>query len=214
MKKTLPKIVESANASPPVEIVILNYNSDDDLHEYIRDGSYGKLENGSVLTYYRYINRDYYHMAHARNLSVVVSQGEQIVISSTDIIPSAKYFGTVRECLRRLKFAWLYVEGYNGVVILERKEFIAMGGYDERFEFYGPEDRDLADRLRRRYGNGHGLPKGLLTVIKTLNIEKEKNYRLDITKQEMSKRMRPIYDENVRNNILVANAGKKWGSWD
>ena len=37
LKKTLPLTIQAADASPPVEIVVLNYNSKDDLEDYIMD---------------------------------------------------------------------------------------------------------------------------------------------------------------------------------
>jgi len=35
LKKTIPHIIRAANISPPVEIVVINYGSEDDLNEYI-----------------------------------------------------------------------------------------------------------------------------------------------------------------------------------
>jgi len=64
-----------------------------------------------------------------------------------------------------------------GIIFCKKDEFISAGGYDERIEFYGGEDRDLDSRLVRR-GTKFGLvPKGLMSVIRTPNSQKIKNYR-------------------------------------
>ena len=36
LKKTMPHLIKAAIKSPPVEIVILDYNSKDDLEKYIK----------------------------------------------------------------------------------------------------------------------------------------------------------------------------------
>lgn len=213
LKKTMPYLIESANASPPVEIMILDYNSPDDLTDYIREVLDSKsLINGNCLSYAKYSGRNYYHMAHARNLSVKASSGSVIVIMSADIYPSSEFVPTIRKMIPH--YAWLYDVRYRGVIAIHRQEFIDAGGYDERFEFYGPEDRDLESRLHRRGCQGGILPPGLLNVFSTPDEVKVKNYRLFLSKKEMSRQMRPIYDENVRNNVLVVNLEQGWGQWD
>lgn len=201
LKKTMPYLIEGANGNPPVEIVILDYNSPDDLNEYIKDYP--------QVTYYKYTGRNYYHMAHARNLSVKKSSGNIIAIMSADIYPSKDFVPTIRKMIHDC--TWLYDERYKGAIVIHRQEFIDAGGYDERFEFYGPEDRDLEARLKRRGKQSKILPPGLLHVIPTPDEIKVKNYRLKLSKKEMSQQMRPIYEENIRNNVLVANQNCHWG---
>lgn len=214
LKKTMLYLIEAANASPPVEILILDYNSPDDLEEYM--GVVGSvagvlLEGGSRVSYVKYSGRDHYHMAHARNLSVKASAGEYIVTLSADIFPSVDFVSVVREMLAEGDYVWMHGKRYTGAVVCERGEFVAAGGYDERFEFYGPEDTDLNARLTRRGGKMGRLPAGLLSVVKTPNEEKIRNYRLQLSKREMHQRMKAIYEENERNQIVVANEGKEWG---
>ena len=60
LKKTLPHLIAAVNASPPVEIVILDYNSPDDLEEYIgiiKETT--QLTDGNVISYVKYSRRDY-----------------------------------------------------------------------------------------------------------------------------------------------------------
>ena len=212
LKKVMPSLIAAANASPPVEIVILDYNSPDDLQEYIKVKT--PLEEGNRLICVKYGGVDYYRMAHARNLSVLASAGEYVVISSADIILSENYFEVVREMLSEGDYVWL---GHNlrfiGVLVCKREEFINAGGFDERFEFYGKEDKDLVLRLERRGGKTARLPAGLLRLIPTSKEDKLKNYRLPLSRREVKKLSTPIYEENIRNGVLVANVGKEWGKW-
>lgn len=214
LKKVMPSLIAAANASPPVEIVILDYNSPDNLQEYIKEARGLGFKKGTSLTCVKYGGVDYYRMAHARNLSVLASVGEYIVISCADIILSENYFEVVREMLSEGDYMWM---GHNlrfiGVVVCKREEFISAGGFDERFEFYGKEDKDLVLRLERRGGKTARLPAGLLRLIPTPKEEKLKNYRLKLSRKEVKKLSTPIYEENIKNEVLVANVGKGWGKW-
>ena len=210
LEKSMGYLIESANASPPVEIMILDYNSPDYLADYIKQVLDSKsLNPENILSYCKYQGQNYYHMAHARNLSARASSGSIITIMSSDICPQANFVSVIREQIKN--YDCLLVNNYRGILTCRKEEFMGAGGYDERFEFYGPEDKDLELRLLRR-GNRIGtLSSDLLSVIPTPNKEKAKNYRLPISKREMSQRMKPILEENIRKRILVANEGVSWG---
>jgi len=203
----MPYLLAAAQASPPVEIVILDYNSPDDLAPYIQ------TLNNQTINYMKYTGRSHYHMAHARNLSVQASRGEYIIIMSADIYLAKTFISTVRRMLRE-GYVWMHGRLYKGAIVCQRQEFIDAGGYDERFEFYGPEDTDLHDRLIRRGAAFALLPNGLLHVIETPNEKKVKNYRLPLSKREMHRRGKTIYEENRRNRVLVANQGREWGQFN
>jgi len=96
---------------------------------------------------------------------------------------------------------------------LRTYEFVEAGGFDERFEFYGKEDKDLILRLKRRGHKFGQMPSNLLTSILTPRKEKYKNYRLSLNRLEVYKRSKAIYEENIRNEVLVVNKGG-WGSWE
>lgn len=204
LKRTLPYLKNAAQASPPVEIVILDYNSTDGLEDYLNDIP--------GIKYYRYDKRSYFHKAHAFNLAILSSKGEYFILLGSDAYPKQAYLHIIRQRIAE-GCIWMRAKELCGIICCQKKEFISTGGYDERFEFYGPEDRDLELRLQRR-GEKFGLiPSGLMRVIPTSNEDKIKNFRLKLSKQEMYKLMRPIYEENATNYVLVANAGKPWGQW-
>ena len=212
LKEVMPTFIATANASPPVEICVLNYNTQDDLADWmglLMENT--PLEGGSQFRYMAYWGRDRYHMAHARNLSVAMSYGEYITICSADIAPKPAYMQAVRERIAE-GAVWMQPRKYRGIMVLRREEFFEAGGFDERFEFYGKEDIDLEDRLKRRGLMPVQVPTAL-HVIKTPNSIKSKGYRLDISKAAMNRRARPIYLDNCEKGVLVANEGQEWGQW-
>ena len=209
----MPSTIEAANNSPPVEIAILNYNSPDDLDDYFYDlANTTVLADGNILSYRKYTGRDYYHTSHANNLSVLMSMGEYVIIGCTDMYLHKNYFIKIREILATDDFVWLQANRELNFVVCRRDEFMEAGGFDERFEFYSPNDKDFESRLRRRGGKcGYYSPR-LLGQIHTPKEEKYKNYRVT-SRLAIKKIVNPIFLENEEKGILVANEGEEWGSW-
>ena len=213
LRKTLPLVIQAANASPPVEIVILDYNSQDDLEEYLLDcyPFYDDPETDNFLTHTKYTGRDTYHMAHAQNLSMLVGGGEYVVNSAADVVLTINYFSTIRELLSPGDIVWMMSTRY-GIPVIRKDEFVAAGGHDERLEFYGKCDRDLHGRLHRRGGKFVKYPSDILTTIPTAKDQKHRNYSLKSAHQ-MKVLNKEIYEENLRNEVLTVNPDG-WGSWD
>ena len=210
LKKSLPLTIKAANASPPVEIVVINYNSQDDLDDYM-DFAGVRLEGDNLLTYKKYTGRDTYHMAHAQNLAMLAGSGEYLVNTATDVTLTIDYFSTIRELLAPGDIVWMMSARY-GIPVIRKDEFIAAGGHDERLEFYGKTDRDLHSRLHRRGGKFVKYPSDILTVIPTSRAEKFKNYTMK-SAHGMKVLNKQVYEENMRNKVLTVNPDG-WGKYD
>lgn len=208
LKHTMHARLRAAGISPPVEFVILDYNSKDDLAEYVNGL---ELPQGVDLTYKKYSGREYYHQAHAYNLSVLAGSGEYFSLMGADTYPLGEYFNVVRSMAEK-GYVWMEDERYKGAIACRMDEFIAAGGFDERFETYGPEDRDLAVRLSFRNARKGVLPHGLIGNIPTSDEVKMQNYRIKMSKQCSSREMRVFFEENIRNRVTVANPDG-WGRW-
>jgi len=213
LRRALPHTIAAANASPPVEIAILDYNSSDGLAEYI-ETIQGALElaEGNTLIFNRYTGREHYHLAHGYNLAVLASSGEYVAIMGADALLAPGYVAAARELIAQ-GCVWMRGRRFKGIVVVQREEFVDAGGYDERFEMYGAEDRDLEARLRRRGGKFGLMPDGMAGVIRTPNPDKVANYRLGLSKREMVRRAHAILDANNAAGVLVANEGREWGAW-
>jgi glycosyltransferase involved in cell wall biosynthesis len=221
LKRVLPSIIESVNASPPVEITILDYSSTDSLDEYlteIKETTY--LVEGNKFNFQKITGKKYYHSTHARNLTVIASSGEYVIQLDTEIILPVKFVGYIRDRLETTHPIWMCEGRLGRCIVIQRDEFINSGGYDERFDVYAPEDKDICLRLHRRGGKFETFPLSLISVIETSNKEKLINLNQEPykngpfwIKRMMFRAMKVIYEENISNNVLVANEGKEWGKW-
>lgn len=218
LKKILESLVIEAKRSPPVEITIVDYDSKDDLKEYLKSVEY--LFNEKVfLNLVEVKNKKYYNSPHARNIAGKYSSGKYLISFATDILVKDKFFIKLRDFLIENDPTWT-CESYSGrLLICKREEFISSGGYDERFSEYGPEDRDICNRLHRRGGKFLEYSPEIEEIY-TSNYEKLKNldqssYTGDIwIKRQMHRKFLPIFEENNRENILIANQNIDWGKVD
>ena len=200
LKKALPTVLAAARKSPPVEIVVLDYGSTDDVCDYLyvnltRSGS-GK---------YRFYKAPYFHMAKARNLAMNAGRGDYLISTNADTLLDPSYFEVVRKLIEKTGCDVAKSKKRNGVLVVKREEFIKSGGFDERFEFYGPEDRDLVARLKRRGLKFAFYSEDLQRDIPTSNKKKAEGYRLNIAKWDMKELMYQIFKQNEAEGRLVAN---------
>ena len=212
LRIVMPSLIRAANTSPPVEIMVLDYNSPDNLAEFMRHTvETTDLTGGSMLSYKKYTEGKYFRVAHARNLSALASCGEFLILSCADHILDKGYFEAVRELLKGGDCVWLEAHPRGGGIIgCNRDEFISAGGYDERFDLYGKEDKDLIARLKRRGGKFKQTPSYLATYIYTPKPVKYRNLRPGLSWAETEKYSKAIYEENIVNKTLVANKNG-WG---
>jgi hypothetical protein len=190
LASALPAVAAAANHSPPVEVVLVDYANEITLDSLrcVRDAR-RSLTASNTLNVVSHRGRDHYHMAHARNLSV-------------------------RKYLSEPGIVWMQPvwDDYVGVLVCRREELIAAGGYDEGFEFYGSEDKDLNLRLRRRGGRMCRYAATYeLSMTRTSNAAKIAGYRPGLSKRDMLDRGSALLKSNVARGVLVANEGQPWG---
>lgn len=215
LMETMPYKVNAANDYPPIEIVVVNYNSSDGIYDYMNDliqNTY--LEGGSFITYLTYTGRKFYHAAHANNLAMLSGSGEYVVLTPADNVIYDNYIPSLRSLISDGCIWITPPRKCRSMIAVRKDEFIDAGGYDERFEMYGPDDRDLIERLERRGKKFGAVPHRSVTTIYTEPEKKIENYRLKISHQELGRMTMPYYYENKEKGVLVANVGVEWGKWD
>lgn len=212
LRLTMPFRIVSANESPPVEIMILDCGSTDGLQEYMIElMEIVRLVPDSFITYKR-IEREYWHTAKAHNMGMLMGQGLYIVDLMADAFIHKGFIPSIRSHISE-GCIWGRSAHYCGNKWIKKEEFIDAGGYDERMEVYGPDDRDLDYRLKLRGGKFGLIPDGLVDEIYTPDDKKLKCYRIKGDRHSLRKSMRKYYEENMTNHVLTVNSGIEWGQW-
>ncbi len=211
--EVMPSVVAAANQSPPVEIVIIDYGEQPAL-EPILEKFKTSLSPKNKLMVKVYRKRSYYHMGHARNLSLRSTTGKYMIVGASDIFLNPNFFSAVREKFKETGVTYLRsaTDGYIGILACDRQTLLDIGGWDERFEFYGPEDKDVLRRLDRNGAKiGYYDLEQLIRMIPTPDSERTANYRLQMSKKEMSLHGRAFLAENDATGRIVVNEGTEWG---
>ncbi len=216
---SLGSIVAAANASPPVELLIIDYGGAVDIAAALEAPLQAcPLDSPNTLRVVQYRKRKYFHCTHARNLGIRCATGEYVLASSADVELEPNAVAVIRALIDEKGPTWLrpYTERRRhlepGFIVAKRTELLEAGGFDERFEYYGPDDRDLASRLERRGGRCALYPYEVYRVRPTPSALQANGYRKRISKKRMSDKGRVLYIENVAAGVLIANEGVDWGA--
>ncbi len=185
--QTLPRNLADNSSYPNTKFVVLDYNSQDGLGQYIQEHHAGDIDSG-VVTYYHYPVPDKFHMANAKNMahrlgmreggdvlanidadnftgrdfSAYVARKFMMARSEGEAIflrPRENHVGPGRGVGSRMPW------GCGGRIIVPTEAFLHAGGYDEAFGTWSPDDLDFCHRLQKLGHVRHGIKPEFLTAI-------------------------------------------------
>jgi hypothetical protein len=217
LRQTIIRNIEDNKAYQNAEFVLVNYNSGDGLHEWAKRYLTPYIEAGD-LQYFYSPHHKYFHASKAKNLAHFLSTGEIVCNLDGDNFTGKDYafyinylFNTHNDnTIYQFKKAPYW--GTEGRIVLTRKNFDALGGYDESFHPTGHQDHDLMDRAKLmglEYKNItienflHYLSNSTAEKSKGLSDEKVNYYTLRDLNRVKSQ-------ENLNAMRLVANTDVDW----
>ena len=216
LKKTYIRNILDNIDYPNVEFVLLNYNSSDDLDEWVKKYLSGWIEDG-VVNYYKTTEPKYYQMGHSRNIAYKVAQGEIVNNVDADNYTGRGFVDAINLLAELSPKKAIFAKGkkmMHGRVGLYKKEFLELGGYDEDFIGYGYDDHDLVIRAMMfgyKFMWWTGVPNGDFA-------RRIRTPRSKITKNMLHKNWKETEDINKKLNLekierkeFIANKGKHWG---
>lgn len=172
LKQTLPKNLAD---NPSSVFVVLDYNTEDDLLEYLWSAHRDFLESGRLVVYH-YFDAPKFRMAHAKNMAhrLGIREGADVLVNlDADNMTGPGFEGFIVDKLagRGDAFLWssmvkgVMTRGINGRIAVTRQQFLRAGGYDQKFDAWGSDDKDFNIRLRMLGYEGIEIdPKYLLAV--------------------------------------------------
>jgi hypothetical protein len=207
LSQTLPLNIEKNFDGPPVEFVLIDYNSwiKENMIEYIKDG---------ILNYYRTEEPVGYSMAHSRNIGFRVASGDIVNSVDADNMINSGFTRYVNKLANQQPHKAIFAKGrrmLRGRLGFYKAEFVKLlGGYDEQITGNGSEDHDL---MHRAFGLGFTLMHyggqfcTMLPDHRKHQMEnfKEKNWRYT------EKRNKVLSFFNLTYGIFKANTGVHWG---
>lgn len=164
LKKTLVKNLHD-NPQAYVRFLLVNYNSQDDMDEWVRDKLMKYIPSGRLLYVHEKTVERFKH-AHARNVAVRCCQTDVFCNVDADNYTGPGFGRWLREFYLSAKphAAFTAYGGHQrgspsgdmfGRISFDTRALIALGGYNEDLNMWGVEDWDLIQRaLRAGYVQG------------------------------------------------------------
>jgi len=157
LRQSLPRMA----AQPHAEVIVVDYDCPDG------SGAWAAAEHPAVRVV-RVPDAPLFNIARARNCGGQAARGEWLCFVDSDVVLDARF---IEQALPRLSAGAFYTMASPepdavGTVVCRRADFIALEGYDEVLQDWGPEDRDLYIRLAARGCRHETLPGDWIGVIK------------------------------------------------
>ncbi len=152
LQATLPENLERVRAAPRAGIVLLNYNSQDGVHEWVNASHREDIARGKLI-YVRESRAQFFHASKSKNLAHRLAPGRLLVnLDGDNFIGNSLPFllGLAASSNRLLVHMWsgIWKDGTYGRIAVSRKLFHQLGGYDESLLPIGFQDSDLIMRAR------------------------------------------------------------------
>lgn len=158
------------------KFIVVNYNSQDDLLEVLRD-QYSQEINAGRLVVYTYRDWPKFRMAHAKNMAHrlgILEGGDLLVNLDADNLTGEGFEEFIQQkfATRRDIFLWANMikgqmtRGISGRMVLTKESFTKLGGYnEEKFAHWGSDDKELNLRLKLLDYEGIEIPAEYLLAI-------------------------------------------------
>lgn len=200
LQQTLPRTLKALREDD--ELVILDYGSAVPIRSVVMSARHPGLR------LYRVSETARFRMAHAKNVAHRLATGDFLVNLDADNFLAAGYVTWLRATLAAGSNVITYSEawgGGGGRLGLPRAAFVALGGYDERFDGWGFDDDDLLERARR-----HGL-MAVRTPVELVEFIPHDDFLRGADKEATRARAKVLSQAAIAQQHYVANVGREWG---
>lgn len=189
-----------------IEFVLLNYNSKDDMHEWVHEKILPEFSDR--VKYYRTTEPEYYDFSHAKNASHLLATGNVLCQLDADAEMPQKFipflfdaFGKNRSIVVSRKI------GPGGQIAISKKNFIRLGGYDESLIYgWGWDDKDFVKRARL-YGLKRVVIPEKLRYIRIDHEHLNENFKHKLHYTQSAELNRKISEEGR----IKVNQYRSWG---
>jgi len=175
VRQTLPRNLADNASYSDARFILLDYNSQDGLADYVKAAHRADLDSGRLVVY-TYPNVEQFKMAHAKNMAhrLGMMEGASILVNmDADNYTGAGFAGYVANHMTDPNvFLWANMNqpdrpgrGCSGRIAVTKNAFLKLGGYDEKYETWSPDDKDFNARLRRLGYEGREIPRPYLNVV-------------------------------------------------
>lgn len=161
LRETLPVNIRENKDFPAIEFVVLDYNSKDELSDWVQSNLHQYMEAG-ILKYYKTFEPPFFNMSHSKNLISKLASGDIICNVDADNYAGPQYAAWVNNwftgneknnVLTTIRKTHIPYRDQGGKVCFHKELFHSVQGYDESLVGYGIDDVDLVNRMEKAGGS-------------------------------------------------------------
>lgn len=186
IERTLP---QNLRDNENCKFVLVDYNSPDHLLDYLKTTHKDAIDSGKLVVY-SFPAATTFKMAHAKNMAhrLGILEGADILVNlDADNFTGPGFADYVRSKLKEPhSFLWAKMitegpdrlpRGVSGRIAVSINAFTKLGGYDEKYETWSPDDKDFNFRLRKFGYIGQEIDNKYLKAVLHSNKMRFKEYK-------------------------------------
>jgi cellulose synthase/poly-beta-1,6-N-acetylglucosamine synthase-like glycosyltransferase len=154
LKETYLSSIENTSSYSDREFILLNYNSKDEIDDWVRNNLSEFIEVG-LVSYYKTIEPEYWVASHAKNICYKLASGDLLANLDCDNVLVKNYCEYVVELFKENIIlasdpSDLFGNvGTCGLIVSRKEHFYSVNGYDEDFDDgWGVDDTSYQFRCR------------------------------------------------------------------
>jgi len=214
LEKTLRENID--NSSDKSEFIIVDYNSNDGLKNYIYTNFEKEILSGKIKYYYTEKIK-IWHASICKNTTHIRANGKYLInldcdnfigVDGDNLILNSFYENGDDIIISQTNS--IVSSGNGGRISISRENFINLGGYDETFYPMGYQDYDLIERAKK-YGLKYiNINKNNKAIFNT-KIDSIKNIGIKMEYNKMNNLNKLLSKINIENGNLKVNLIKGIG---
>jgi hypothetical protein len=159
LKETLLQNIFDNQDYSGLQFIILDYNSQDKMEDWIKDTLSQYIAMGRIV-YYKTLEPNLWNPSHSKNLAFKLAEGEIVCVINADHFTGAKFAVYINNAFNKdSNIVMTPIDFYKtkknhpppgdvlGRVCVKKSDFLRIKGFDERMDRYGFEDYDFINRL-------------------------------------------------------------------
>jgi len=200
------------------EFILLNYNSKDEIDEWVQINLTEHIKSG-LVSYYKTTDPEYFVASHAKNICHKLASGDVLCNLDVDNILVDNYCEKIKDLFNKEKIIVACDPkdkddniGTCGMILCRREDFYSVNGYDEQINIgWGLDDTNFQYRCRMQNDLELViLDKNYTSCISHSNEIRTKYFRNKNIYQTKDISLK-ITEKCAANKQYIANLNNNWG---